>query len=118
MRGISFLYRYKRLKKFTWSRVAKIDNKDLMNYGFRDIGNRLTFNKNLQYVCVSGVDYEYMAIDEVKIKRINKLLKKIRDKSKVVFFELNKVKISSGEIFKNLLDSLSRNLTSLRYLTI
>jgi hypothetical protein len=44
---------------------------------------------------VQGESYEYMGLDELKVKRLAKFLEAVPNKEKIEFFECSKIKIDS-----------------------
>lgn len=50
-------------------------------------------NKKVDSLIISGETYEYLHLDEAKIKKLSKLVGILKDNKKVEFVDLDKVKI-------------------------
>lgn len=64
-----------------------------MNYGFNAISLNIMKNAALESITISGEDYEYLCLDDFKVKNVNELFQSVLEKDKVRFLELNKLKI-------------------------
>jgi hypothetical protein len=78
----------------------------------------MSVNKKVESILATGETYEYLNLDEEKMKKFIKTFNILPEKYRVEFFELNKVKIGFIRQAKALFLNLYDNFPNLKFVTI
>lgn len=117
-RFINYFYHLKRANFLKRKVHIKLNNEQLANYGFGTIRSKLSVNKKVQSIEISGETYEYLLLDFVKCSKLFKLLKVLKNKEQVEFIDFNRVKIDNIKQAKKILSNLNENFKNLKYFTL
>lgn len=118
IRFITLVYHVKRANAYKRKVMIKVSNLSLSNYGFRNIRGKLSVNKKVDNLIISGETYEYLHLDEAKMKKLIKLVNILPEKKKLEFLDFDKVKIDHIRQAKSLFTQVIDGFPRIKYLTL
>lgn len=94
-RILNTCYVWRRLNSYKRKVEVRISNLQLANFGYRNIRNKITENRHVESVVLTGETYEYMVVNEKSVEKLKKCLQHFPNKDKIEFLDMNKMRIES-----------------------
>ena len=117
-RLLSCCYVLRRLNAYKRKVEVRVSNLQLANFGYKNIRSKLSQNRNVESVVLTGEAYEYMVANEKSVGKLKKCLAQFAVKDKIEFVEINKMRMQDLRSAKTLIFAMDENFPKLMYLTL